>query len=341
MIDIQNKKDKILLYLEENGPSLPVRIAKAIEMDPMFASAIASELISSDQIKPSNMKIGASFLYLIPGQEEQLVNFTDNLKSVEKTAFDKLKENKILTDEDEEPSTRVALRNIKDFAVPFKFQGKIMWKYAFISNEELEELLTKLNENIQEEDMESKIIKNDIEEETTEEEETREKENEPPQGTTEEQSSIDTFSEEEPEVVPKAWENKKEEIEQIRKESIEEKDKKIENIFTTEDNNEPEPEFLTNIKKFLKERNIEFLEEIKTEKKEIMAIVKITSQLGNINMLLVAKDKKTTNKDEIKGAIQMATNGNMSCLLIIRKEPTKPIQKIIDENHLVKLEVME
>ena len=72
-----------------------------------------------------------------------------------------------------------------------------------------------------------------------------------------------------------------------------------------------------------------------------MAILKITSQLGDINLLLIAKDKKTTNKDEIRGAIQIAAKNSMSCLLIIRKEPSKAIEKIIDENHLIKLEIME
>ena len=42
MIDIQEKKNKIISFLKTTGPSLPVRIAKAIERDPVFASAIAA-----------------------------------------------------------------------------------------------------------------------------------------------------------------------------------------------------------------------------------------------------------------------------------------------------------
>jgi len=139
MIDIQEKKNKIISFLRIGGPSLPVRIAKTIEMDPVFASAILSELLGTKQIKMSHMKVGASPLYLIPGQEQKLEDHTENLKSIEKEAYLKLKENKILTDENEEPSIRVALRNIKDFAIPFKSQDKIMWKYAFASEEKQEE----------------------------------------------------------------------------------------------------------------------------------------------------------------------------------------------------------
>jgi len=142
MIDIQEKKNKIISFLKVSGPSLPVRIAKAIEMDPVFASAISSELLESKQIKTSHMKIGSSPLYLIPGQEQKLEEHIDNLKSVEKEAYLKLKKIKLITDEDEEPAIRVALRNIKDFAIPFKFQEKIMWKYAFTPEKEINELLS-------------------------------------------------------------------------------------------------------------------------------------------------------------------------------------------------------
>jgi len=142
MIDVQEKKRKIISFLEDNGPSLPVRIAKAIQMDPVFASAILSELLGTKQVKLSHMKIGSSPLYLIPGQEQRLEEQTENLKSVEKEAYLKLEEEKVITDEEETPAIRVALRNIKDFATPFKFEEKIMWKYSFTPEEEIQKLLS-------------------------------------------------------------------------------------------------------------------------------------------------------------------------------------------------------
>ena len=141
MIDVQQKKNKIISYLEMNGPSLPVRIAKAIDMDPVFASAILSELLSAKQIKMSNLKIGSSSLYLLPGQEQKLEEHTENLKSIENDAYIKLRDKKLLDDEKETPVIRVALRSIKDFAIPFKFEEKIMWKYVFTPNEEIENIL--------------------------------------------------------------------------------------------------------------------------------------------------------------------------------------------------------
>jgi len=129
------------------------------------------------------MKIGSSPLYLLPGQEQKLEDHTENLKSIEKDAYLKLKENKIIMDEDEEPAIRVALRNIKDFAIPFRLQEKIVWKYAFTPEEEIQKLL------------------NPTKEEKPQEKKEPEKEDE-----TEEE-------------VPKAWEVKKEEIKQAKEES--------------------------------------------------------------------------------------------------------------------------
>ena len=156
MINIQEKKDKIISFLKENGPSLPVRIAKAIEMEPMFASAITSELIDSKQVKTSHLRIGSSPLYFLPGGEQRLEEYTENLKSAEKEAYLKLKKNKLIVDEDEDPVTRVALRNIKDFAVSFGPPEKTMWRYAFALEEEVEvEESPSKNELIEEETLEA------------------------------------------------------------------------------------------------------------------------------------------------------------------------------------------
>ena len=71
----------------------------------------------------------------------QLENFIDNLSGVEKTAYLKLKQEKILQDDLQEPAIRVALRSIKDFAIPFKFQENLYWKYFTIQTSEIQFLL--------------------------------------------------------------------------------------------------------------------------------------------------------------------------------------------------------
>ena len=141
MINVEEVKNKILAYLNEKGPALPVTLSSVVQLSLIFTSAILSEMLNIQKIKISHMKIGSSSLYFLPGQEMQLENFIDNLSGVEKTAYLKLKQEKILQDDLQEPAIRVALRSIKDFAIPFKFQENLYWKYFTIQTSEIQFLL--------------------------------------------------------------------------------------------------------------------------------------------------------------------------------------------------------
>ena len=129
-------KQKIIQIIRIKGPSLPVHIAKEVELSILFTSAFLSELLSEKKIKISNLKVGNSPLYFIEGQEYKLENFSQHLKSREKDAFIFLKEKKIIKDEKQEPAIRVALRMIRDFAIPFKREGEIYWRYFKIPESE-------------------------------------------------------------------------------------------------------------------------------------------------------------------------------------------------------------
>ena len=75
------------------------------------------------------MRVGNSPIYFIQGQEHQLEKFSVYLKSKEKEAFILLQEKKFLKDSEQTPAIRVALRQIKDFAFPFKRNNEIIWRY--------------------------------------------------------------------------------------------------------------------------------------------------------------------------------------------------------------------
>lgn len=135
--DAMQLKEKIISLIRLRGPSLPVHIAKETELSILFASAFLSELFYEKRINISNIKVGSSPLYFIPGQEPQLERFSQYLKSKEKDAFILLKEKKILKDAEQEPAIRIALREIKDFAIPFKKEEDIYWRYFIIPEEEL------------------------------------------------------------------------------------------------------------------------------------------------------------------------------------------------------------
>jgi hypothetical protein len=266
MIDVKQKKDKIISFLESNGPSLPIRIAKVIEMEPVFASAILSELYNERRIKMSNMKIGSSPLYFLPGQEQNLEEHTDNLKPTEKEAYLKLKEKKILKDEDKKPTIRVALRNLKDFAESSYNKDKLIWKYKFFKEEIKQE---------------------------------------------------------------------KEKIEEVKdeKKKIEKVKEKVE-IFNTK---EKESEFISEIKEFLNKKEIKIIEEIQGNRKEFIAKINIKTFIGDMEFLLIAKNKKSTNKEEINASAQRASYYKMPCLIILRKEASKTIKNYLKENNLIKI----
>ena len=130
--DTSEIKEKIIVILRKNGPSLPVHIAREIESSILFTSAFLSELASEKRIKISHMKVGNSPLYYLLGQEQLLEKSSHYLKSKEKEAFILLKEKKFIKDSGQDPAIRVALREIKDFAIPFKKDEEIFWRYFTI-----------------------------------------------------------------------------------------------------------------------------------------------------------------------------------------------------------------
>ena len=136
--DTSNIKEKIMLAFKRRGPSLPVHIASETGLSMLFASAFLSELLSEKKIKLSFMKVGSSPIYLISGQEPMLERFSQHLKSKEKEAFELLKKKKFLKDEEQVPAIRIALREIKDFAIAFKKDEEIFWRYFTIPKNEFE-----------------------------------------------------------------------------------------------------------------------------------------------------------------------------------------------------------
>ena len=123
-------RDKVLAFVKTQGPVLPMQVAKDLGKDTFYAGAILSELLNSKMIKISSAKIGGSPVYYIPGQEDKLQILYNGLPQKEKEAYNLLREKKILKDKDVQPAIRVALRMIKDFAIPFYDKNQeIIWRW--------------------------------------------------------------------------------------------------------------------------------------------------------------------------------------------------------------------
>lgn len=300
MINVEEIKKKILETIRIDGPRLPVQIAKAIQLSPVFASAILSELVSEKKVKMSNLKYGSSSLYILPGEEQRLEEFVEeNMGGTEKTAYKLLKEQKILEDMKQEPAMRVALRSIKDFATPITFEDKIFWKYNFISSEEAREILEKKTSGKKpaHEEVEKKQFERKIEPIIEEEKSTKQNEA---------QQSHPLGKESEEEIVEPKVRKKKEKA--------------------------PQDELLNDVKNFLHKKKITLIKEISYDKKEVIAIVKIESDFGEISWLLIAKDKKKLNTGDISMAYQKAINMKMPCYLLFRGEPSKNTLEFINEH---------
>ena len=135
--------ERILLLMKEKGPVIPVQLSKEIKDSILMTSARLSELLSSKKIKISaNVKVGGSPLYYLAGQESMLQNFSNNLGNVEKKAYDLISQGKVLRDSMMEPAIRVALRQIKDFAIPlnvfYNNAYETFWKWYLMDNVQAE-----------------------------------------------------------------------------------------------------------------------------------------------------------------------------------------------------------
>ncbi len=160
-------KEKIISILRLNGPSLPVHVAKGTGQTILFASAFLSELFYEKKIRISDMKVGSSPLYFLPGHEPQLERFSQYIKGKEREAYLLLKEKRFLKDSEQQPAIRVALRELKDFAIPIRKDDEVYWRYFLVPEGEL-------NQREGAKEVEKEIVKEEPLEEKSEEEKEKE-----------------------------------------------------------------------------------------------------------------------------------------------------------------------
>ncbi len=324
-MDAKKIKEKIVQVLKLKGPNLPVKIARETEISSLFAGAFLSELAKENMIRISNMKVGGSPLYYLKGQETSLEKFYQYLPGKEREAFLHIKENKILKDREQEPAIRVALRSIKDFAVPFKQDEEPMWYFHSLTEQEVRSLLEKSSQ-IKKPEKEIKIQEKEI--------------------------KIAEKEIKKAEILVKPIREQKSEKEEkptkveIPEKIIERKTEKplieIKPIIKKQKSQEKSNKFLEEIKQFLFKKDIEFLEEIKTDKSEIMAKIRINSDLGKISFLLIAKNKKRVTEADIVKAYQKSIDKKMSGLLLFKGELSKKMQEFSKEyKDLIKIEKIE
>lgn len=285
-----DNRDKILEFVKDKGPVLPVQISKEIGSNILMASAHLAELTASGRLKISTIKVGGSPLYYLPGQEAILQKYTTNMNDKEKKAFDLLNQNKILRDSEQEPVIRVALREIKDFAVPlnvnYNNNKEIFWKWYLTSNDEAEQLI-KSKLQIFEKPMEKKT-----DEKTAETKEQQKTEEKP--------------------------------IQQIQKQLKERREIRKYKPREKEDN------FLNNLTKFFEKSKINVVStEVVKKNSEIDFVVEIPSVVGNLQYYCKAKNKKRISDSDLSGAYVKGQLKRLPVIVISEGELSAKAQEML------------
>ena len=286
-------KEKILFLLKRNGPSLPVHIARETELSILFASAFLSELFTDKTIKMSDMRVGSSPIYYLPGQEASLEKFSQHLKSKERDAFLLLKEKRFLKDDEQHPAIRVALRAIKDFAIPFKKNEELFWRHFTAPETEFvyEEKPLMKKVIVEEEKIKETPIITPLQISSVSETKIIQVENQKP---------LDIF--EKPAKKTKA---KK----QVKKKTTEKNDK-----------------FFNKVKEFLASKSIEILDIENFSKTDLILRIKNKGQ----EQLLIAYNKKKITEADILKAHKKAAELNLPYTLLSLGEVPKKLESFIE-----------
>ena len=294
-MDPAETHEKIIGVLNEKGPSLPINIAKALEISSLFISAFLSELTNQKRIQVSSLKVGGSPLYYMRGQEEKLEDYYKYLHPREAEAFLLLREHKVLKDGDQDPATRVALRSIKDFSVGFKMNEDIYWRFVSVPKEEVNAIL---NGNVVEEKVQE-AVEEKIEEKI-------------------EKNNLERVGPVVKEIKIKSESNNKFNNPLVMDKEIRKKEK-------------PKSEFVQQVISFINERGLQIVEENDYKTKEYNCVVQIRSELGLIRFLTQAKDKKRITEGDFKKLLSSAQSIPLPAFMLYTGEISKKAKEYLKE----------
>jgi len=305
-------KEQIVEFIRTRGPVIPVQVAKYINSTILIASAHLAELKANTLIETSYLKIGDTPLYYLREQKIRLQSFANNLGRVERKVYDSLRENKVLRESIMEPSLRVAIKTIKDFAIPLQvnYQGKseIFWKWYLVDDTETEHLIKgimkpahKITEKLPPSDkLPEEITKEKHLQSISEKREKREKL----------KNFIDTKKD-------KLHEQQKTlDLKKIGKKKSREKSSRKNNILNKK------------IEHYFSNNKIEIIEGSLDSKGDI--VVHVPSPIGSLRYFCRIKNKKKINDGDLSSLFIHAQSRKLPSLLITSGELTKKSKEMIE-----------
>lgn len=299
-------KEKVLSLVRLKGPVLPVHINKEIERDSFFSGAILSELIENKLVKISSGKIGGSPIYYVAGQEQKLSILYDHLPMREKEAYNLLKEKQVLWDNDINPGIRVALRMIKDFAFPMKLQRnnreELAWHWHLLNPQEA---ITLLQPKMQETVVQPKPY-------ALEQIQIKVKEQEPQH----QQMQV---------AAPLQGTAVEQQVRQPMQQHIVQEESGKKQL--------PKENFMRQMTMYLNVNSLTVLEERMIRKnREYEYAVHVPSNIGPIEYLVIAKNKKTISEGDLSLAYQKGQSKKLPVILLANGDLTKKAREYREKN---------
>ena len=332
--NLEEHKNKIVEFIEVNGPTIPVKVSNFLKMDTMLASAFLADLIEDGKLKFSCLRVGNSPVYYIRGQEFQLEKYAPYLSGKEKDAFNLLQEKKVLSDLNILPAIRVALRAIKDFAFPIKYKGNLYWRFLRVSDQQAIDLIDHGLEGLK------PVVKTESVAQIVS--------NEPLI-----QRGVSIDYEKESVIKPTGFEIEKKQTDFVESKSLEIEKKqtktKIEKKDIFEEKHlieikrpsksvkiKEKSDFVLDVEDFLEKNEFNLNKEIEFKKNDYSAVVMLDSQLGKISMLCIAKNKKSVSESDLSIAFQKSTEYKMPVILLAPGELSKKaVDKLQELRNLV------
>ena len=282
-----------ILALAKNTPLLPTQVAKALNTNGILAGAMLSEMCSKGMLKTTTLKIGGSPLYIIPGNETQLLNYLNNLNEKDKRTAEKLQNEKIIRATETDPLTRVSLSQIKDYSIPLTVKyhetQETFYKWFQITDKEAEDLIRKIIEPEQpKQEPEKKKIKQQTIKQT-------------------QQTPL------QPEL-QKQTENTQEPRQTIEKQQ-----------------HAPTGDFWTKINQFFTQNNITIQETTTKKKTEYDLLIEVPTPVGKLTYYCKAKSKKKITEADISAAYVNGQIKKLPTLILIDGELNKQAQTITEQ----------
>ncbi|QQG39077.1 MAG: hypothetical protein HYS32_01300 [Candidatus Woesearchaeota archaeon] len=301
---MNDKLDRAYDFVKRNGPVLPIKISKSINTNVIMASAVLSVLVSDKKVKLTHENIGGSPLYYVQGQETRLQDtLGEKYNGVKREAYLMIKENKVLRDGDLSIPVRLALREMKDFAVPLDVNiGKGIeryWRWYLINNNQVKEIL---------------IPKTKVEEVAVKEEIVKPNE-----------VKVKKKTEDKPKLIVQKSEKAREEP-KIEVKQVEVKEEEKEDVKT-------KIGFYNDVDSYFTENKVIILkEEIVKRDKDFNFVVEIPSSLGNLKYFVKVRNKKKISDADLSLAFSQAQQENLPMIFLTNGEITKKAKEILEKN---------